>query len=301
MFQDIDPDILEAATLVENEYQEFFKSKLKEYGVESLADLDYEQSKAFFDEIRNEWGNGSVNESEEDEINEEDEDSLNEGVEDVYSTIYNNLVKPNDLTVGNTVSFPYSGYDTDFKIELIVNPTCFGMPTIYHLKALNGPCEGEECVFEEEDLYNKLDSINESEDCEIEIIDKDDEDDEIEVNEEDELMDKIVEALENNSMFESEDEEDELNESEEEEVNEEEEESLDEEEDDELNESEELEESTDFDITKENDKKLEEILKVFLKSKAMDGDDYEIVSKGNKLILKVYNDKFVKDIEKLLK
>ena len=287
MFQDIDPDILEAATLVENEYQEFFKSKLKEYGVESPADLDYEQSKAFFDEIRNEWGNGSVNESEEEEVNEEDEgDELNEGVEDVYSTIYNNLVKPNDLTVGNIVSFPYSGYDTDFKIELIVNPSCFGMPTIYHLKALNGPCEGDECVFEEEDLHNKLDNINESE--EVEIIDRDNEEDEIEVNEEDELMNKIVEALENNSMFESEDEEDEK----ESEVNEE---------DEELNESEELEESTDFDITKEDDKKLEEILKVFLKSKAMDGDDYEIVSKGSKLILKVYNKKFIKDIEKLLK
>ena len=300
MFQDIDPDILEAATLVENEYQEFFKSKLKEYGVESPADLDYEQSKAFFDEIRNEWGNGSVNESEEEEVNEEDEEELNEGVEDVYSTIYNNLIKPNDLTVGNIVSFPYSGYDTDFKIELIVNPSCFGMPTIYHLKALNGPCEGDECVFEEEDLYNKLDSINESE--EVEVIDSEDDEEEVEVNEEDELMDKIVEALENNSMFESEDE---LDESEEEEVNEEDEEESEvnesDEDGDELDEAEELKESTDFDITKEDDKKLEEILKVFLKSKAMDGDDYEIVSKGNKLILKVYNNKFVKDIEKLLK
>ena len=253
MFQDIDPDILEAATLVENEYQEFFKSKLKEYGVESPADLDYEQSKAFFDEIRNEWGNGSVNESEEEEVNEEDEEELNEGVEDVYSTIYNNLIKPNDLTVGNIVSFPYSGYDTDFKIELIVNPSCFGMPTIYHLKALNGPfvaftwsiyhlkalngpCEGDECVFEEEDLYNKLDNINESD--EVEIIDRDNEEDEVEVNEEDELMDKIVEALENNSMFESEDEE-ELNESEEIEP-------LDEEDEEELNESEELEVSFRF-------------------------------------------------------
>ena len=252
MFQDIDPDILEAVNLVENEYQDFFKEKLKEYGVESPNELGYEKAQEFFNDIKKNWK--GTNESE--EIEESDEEELNEDVNDVYAETYSHLIDPSTIGVGDIVSFPYSGNSTEFKVELIVNPACFGMPTIYHLKALNGPCEGQEFAFDEEFVQNSLKEENEKED-------------------EDELLDRVVEAIENEEEFESE----EIEESDEEELN----------------------ESTDFDISKINDKKLESVLKIFLKAKATDGEDYEIASKGNKLMLKVHNNKFVPSVQKELK
>ncbi len=264
MYQDIDPNILEAVNLVENEYQEFFKKKLEEYGVESPNELGYDKAQEFFNDIKKSWK--GTNESEECDCSEKEE--IYEGIEDVYAATYNQLINPNTLGVGDVVSFPYSGYNTEFKIELIVNPMCFGMPTIYHMKALNGPCEGQELSFEEGYV---LKSMQESEE-----------------ENEDELMNRVVEALEDNENFESEEENDEDHED------------HDDEEEIEIDE-ENLRESTDFDVTKEDDKKLEDILKIFLKAKAMDGEDYEIVSKGSKLILKIYNKKYVKDVEKLLK
>ena len=270
MFQDIDPDILEAVNLVENEYQDFFKEKLKEYGVESPNELGYEKAQEFFNDIKKNWK--GTNESE--EIEESDEEELNEGVDDVYAETYSHLIDPSTIGVGDIVSFPYSGNSTEFKVELIVNPACFGMPTIYHLKALNGPCEGQEFAFDEEFVQNSLKEENEKED-------------------EDELLDRVVEAIENEEEFESE----EIEESDEEVEIEESEESEEIEESDE----EELNESTDFDISKINDKKLESVLKIFLKSKATDGEDYEIASKGNKLMLKVHNNKFVPSVQKELK
>lgn len=274
MYQDdIDPDILEAATLVENEYQEFFKKKLEEYGVKSPAELDYDKSQEFFNEIKKEWH--GVNESEECECSD---DELNEGVEDVYASTYNQLVNPTTLGVGDVVSFPYSGYDTEFKVELIVNPSCFGMPTIYHLKALNGPCEGCELSFNEEYVQQAIQNKNE-------------------IGEFDDEMDKIVEALNSGEKFESQISEDD----EEIDIYDDECENMD---DEQLNESEnkeQLDEATDFDITKESDKMLEKILTSFLKDKALDGQDYEIISRGNKLLLRVYNKKYIKDVENLLK
>ena len=46
----------------ESGYQEFFKSKLKQYGVDSPAQLDDEKKKKFFDEIEKEW-TGEKNET----------------------------------------------------------------------------------------------------------------------------------------------------------------------------------------------------------------------------------------------
>ena len=37
------------------EYEKFFQDKLKEYGVESPADLSEEEKKKFFNEIKKEW------------------------------------------------------------------------------------------------------------------------------------------------------------------------------------------------------------------------------------------------------
>lgn len=296
MFQDIDPDILEAVNLVENEYQEFFKKKLEEYGVKSPNELGYEKAQEFFNDVKKNWK--STNESE--EVEEENEE-LNEGIEDVYASTYNQLVNPYTLGVGDVVSFPYSGYNTEFKIELIVNPMCFGMPTIYHMKALNGPCEGQEMAFEESFVQKSLE--------------------ESEIQEDEDELDRVVEAVENDEQFTSieEDEEeievndDNIEDDEEIEVNDEEDsdeeeiEIVDDEEDsDELDEEESeeqksLNEATDFDVTKLDDKKLENILKIFLKAKAVDGEDYEIVSKGNKLILKVYNNKYVQNVQKEVK
>jgi hypothetical protein len=39
----------------QKEYQEFFKKKLKEHGVDSPADLSDDEKKKFFDEIDKEW------------------------------------------------------------------------------------------------------------------------------------------------------------------------------------------------------------------------------------------------------
>lgn len=44
-------------------YQEFFKNKLKDYGVESPSELSDEDKSKFFSEIKSEWKGGSVNES----------------------------------------------------------------------------------------------------------------------------------------------------------------------------------------------------------------------------------------------
>lgn len=44
-------------------YQEFFKNKLKDYGVESPSELSVEDKSKFFSEIKSEWKGGSVNES----------------------------------------------------------------------------------------------------------------------------------------------------------------------------------------------------------------------------------------------
>ncbi len=39
----------------EKDYQEFFNSKLKEWGVKSPAELDKEKRRKFFSEIQKEW------------------------------------------------------------------------------------------------------------------------------------------------------------------------------------------------------------------------------------------------------
>ena len=44
-------------------YQEFFKKKLEEYGVNSPAELSKEDKSKFFSEIKKEWPNAKVNES----------------------------------------------------------------------------------------------------------------------------------------------------------------------------------------------------------------------------------------------
>lgn len=44
-------------------YQEFFKNKLKDYGVESPSELSEEDKSKFFSEIKSEWKGGSVNEA----------------------------------------------------------------------------------------------------------------------------------------------------------------------------------------------------------------------------------------------
>lgn len=44
-------------------YQEFFRNKLKDYGVESPSELSDEDKSKFFSEIKSEWKGGSVNES----------------------------------------------------------------------------------------------------------------------------------------------------------------------------------------------------------------------------------------------
>ncbi len=36
-------------------YQKFFKSKLKEYNVDSPMDLDEDERKKFFEEVKKEW------------------------------------------------------------------------------------------------------------------------------------------------------------------------------------------------------------------------------------------------------
>lgn len=41
--------------LNEDKYQEFFKKKMKEWGIKSPAELSKDQRKKFFDEIDKEW------------------------------------------------------------------------------------------------------------------------------------------------------------------------------------------------------------------------------------------------------
>jgi len=63
-------------------YQEFFKGKLEEYGVNSPADLDDEDKKKFFNEIEEEWDS-------QDELNE----SVKLDINDFYLKEYSKSVK----------------------------------------------------------------------------------------------------------------------------------------------------------------------------------------------------------------
>ena len=259
MFQEeIDKDLLEAAQEVENKYQEFFRSKMDEYGIESPNELSYEDRKKFFDDIEKEWH----------KLKEENkEESLNEGFNDVYADLYNNLVNPQINKVGDIVSFPYNGYDTQFEIKLIVEPVKFGDSSTYYLKVLNGPYTGDQVILPEEAIKNGVNKLTESE--EQEIID---------------ILDELVGPSEENNITE---EVEDIKENEEDVIVEDNEE--------------ELTEATDIDVTNTNNDKLEDVLKMFIDKKAEDGEDYELVSRGNKLILKIYNKKFDSEVKKLLK
>ena len=267
-FEEIEKDLLEAAEEVENKYQEFFRKKMAEYDIESPNELSYEDRKKFFDEIEKEWQQVKENE----EVCEEEE-SLNEGFNDVYAELYNNLICPQVNKVGDIVSFPYDGYDTDFEIKLIVEPVKFGDCSKYHLKVVNGPHKDEEMIMTQDYVMENMNkTINEESEQEvIDILDElvkceESEEDMIEVDED---LDKLLGLKE--------------------EV----------EEDDE--EVEELEESIDFDVSNIDDEKLEKVLKMFLDKKAEDGEDYELTTSGRKLLLKVHNQKFTNDVKKLLK
>ena len=261
-FEEIDKDLLEAAEEVENKYQEFFKQKMNDYGIDSPNELSYEDKKKFFDEIEKEWHQRNENK-------ETEEEPLNEGFNDVYADLYNNLICPQVNKVGDIVTFPYDGYDTDFEIKLIVEPVKFGDCSKYHLKVINGPHKDEEMVMTQDHVMESMNkSINEETDQEvIDILDElvkceESEEDMIEVDED---LDKLLGLKE------------------------------------ESEEVEELEESEDFDVSAVNDEKLEKVLKMFLNKKAEDGEDYELTTVGRKLMLKVYNQKFSNDVKKLLK
>ena len=58
----------------QKEYQEFFDSKLKEYGVDSPAKLDDDEKKKFFDEIDKEWTQEPTNEKKIENDFDEEED-----------------------------------------------------------------------------------------------------------------------------------------------------------------------------------------------------------------------------------
>lgn len=47
--------ILNAALCTNGAYQDFFKAKMKDYGVSSPSDLSEEQKSKFFDEVDTEW------------------------------------------------------------------------------------------------------------------------------------------------------------------------------------------------------------------------------------------------------
>lgn len=258
MFQeDIDDDLLEAAKEVENQYQEFFRNKLKEYGVESPNDLSYDEKKKFFDEVEKDWASGKNSKNE-----NTDEEKLNEGFNDVYANIYNNLISPQINKVGDIITFPYDGYDTSFEIKLIVEPVKFGDKSNYYIKALNGPHKGNEIVLPEDYINDAMNNnINESN--EQDVID---------------ILDEIV-GQNDKSDYNGEEivENDDLDKL--------------------LN----LKESTDFDVTNIDNDVLEKILKMFLDKKAEDGEDYELASRGKKLILKIYNNNYVENVKKLLK
>lgn len=257
MYQDeISEDLLDAVNEMENEYQKFFQNKMNEYGIKSPNELSYEEKKKFFDEIEKEWNL---------EENEENEGELEEGFNDVYATLYNNLIDPQINKVGDIVTFPYDGYDTQFEIKLIVEPVKFGDSSNYYMKVLNGPHKDEEVVFTQEYV---------SENCH-KVINEENEDDEEAIN----ILDEIIGQVDEENI----DLDDLLGIKEE------------------NDECEELKESTDFDITKTDNNTLEKILKMFLDKKAEDGEDYELASIGQKLILKIYNDKFINDVRKFLK
>lgn len=265
MYNDeIDDEMLEAVEDIKNEYQQFFKQKLEDWGIESPADLSYEDKKKFFDEIEKEWN--PKNESTDDE-------NLNEDFNDVYANIYDNIVCPKINQVGDIVTFPFDGYDTDFEIELITEPAKFGDSSTYYIKALNGPHEGEKMSFSQEYIQENV------ENSEI------DDNDEIREEEITDMLDEIVGQVddpEDNRDDNLIDEDDELEESD-------------------LDKLLGIKESTEFDVTDVNTDDLEDILKMFLDKKAEDGKDYSLDSEGKKLVLKVNNDKFVKDVKKILK
>ena len=52
---EIDDEMMEAIEDAENQYQQFFKQKLSDWGVESPDELSYDDKKKFFDEIEKEW------------------------------------------------------------------------------------------------------------------------------------------------------------------------------------------------------------------------------------------------------
>lgn len=45
----------ESSSELQQEYQKFFRGKLAEYEVESPAELNDEQSSAFFEEVKEDW------------------------------------------------------------------------------------------------------------------------------------------------------------------------------------------------------------------------------------------------------
>lgn len=252
MFQDeIEKDLLEAAEEVENKYQEFFREKMKEWGIKSPKELSYEDSKKFFSEIEKEW-NSEKNESVEDE-------GLNEGVNDVYADIYNNMINPTINKVGDILTFPWEGVDTSFEVKLIVEPTKFGDESKYYLKALNGPIKGSDIVLNQsfiQENVKKEDEISEDEKNLLEELTQNgNEEDEFDYTDEDVDLDKLLK----------------------------------------------LKESVDIDVTEVDNDKLEKVLKMFMDKKAEDSVDYELASSGDKLLLKVYNNKFASDAKKILK
>lgn len=262
MYSDeIDDEMMEAIEDAENQYQQFFKQKLSDWGVESPDELSYDDKKKFFDEIEKEWS--KENES-------ADEENLNEGFDDVYANIYDNIICPKINQVGDIVTFPFDGYMTDFEIELITEPAKFGDSSTYYIKALNGPHEGEKMSFSQEYVQESVENkdIEEDED-EKEAID---------------LLDEIVGQIDDpedkrdDNLIEDED----LEESD-------------------LDRLLGIKESAEFDVTDANTDDLENVLKMFLDKKAEDGKDYSLDSEGKKLILKVNNDKFVGDVKKILK
>lgn len=262
MYSDeIDDEMMEAIEDAENQYQQFFKQKLSDWGVESPDELSYDDKKKFFNEIEKEWS--KENES-------ADEENLNEGFDDVYTNIYDNIICPKINQVGDIVTFPFDGYMTDFEIELITEPAKFGDSSTYYIKALNGPHEGEKMSFSQEYVQESVENkdIEEDED-EKEAID---------------LLDEIVGQIDDpedkrdDNLIEDED----LEESD-------------------LDRLLGIKESAEFDVTDANTDDLENVLKMFLDKKAEDGKDYSLDSEGKKLILKVNNDKFVGDVKKILK
>ena len=59
---------------LQKEYEDYFTAKLKEYGVESPADLSEEDKKKFFDEIQKGWTEGKGEKTNESSHEEEEEE-----------------------------------------------------------------------------------------------------------------------------------------------------------------------------------------------------------------------------------